>query len=386
MASFKKHNTGWEYRLKYKDPFTQKFKENSKRGFATKAEAKIAADDFLRSIREGYEQSDVRLVKYLENWLVLYKKGVVRKNTFKIYENSIKSHIAPYFKDLMLNDLKPDMYQKFLDQLTEKELSRRTIEIIHSTMLGAIDRAVIQGKLIKNPCIGAIIKLDKKEKSIKFIDSDQVQEFLAQASKYGYIYWIFFRTLIETGMRKGEAAALQWTDINFDKQTINIHKTLDFQSDSEDELFGRTKTQNSVREIKISNTLINDLKFHLKWQNQNKLQMTDVYRHDLNLVFCRNDGNIMPKSSLFNAFEKICKRSNLPKLSIHSLRHTCAVLMLEAELEMKYIQEYLGHGSVQITSDVYSHVSKKIEQRESEKYHDFMKDVLGTSGGILGAD
>ena len=103
------------------------------------------------------------------------------------------------------------------------------------------------------------------------------------------------------------------------------------------------------------------MQFHLTFQNQNKVALNDRYHHDINLVFCRNDGNFLPKSTLFNAFGLILKRAGLPKLPIHSLRNTHAVLLLEAGADIKYIQERLGHGSIQITADVYSHISKKID-------------------------
>jgi integrase len=83
--------------------------------------------------------------------------------------------------------------------------------------------------------------------------------------------------------------------------------------------------------IKISQSLVNDLKDHIKYQNRNIINMNDLYRHELNLVLCRDDGNHMPKSSLFNAFERILSRADLTDLPIHSLRHTHAVILLEAE-------------------------------------------------------
>lgn len=169
---------------------------------------------------------------------------------------------------------------------------------------------------------------------------------------------------------------MKWTDINFDNSTICIDETLDFSATKVTELFGQTKTINSERTIKISNSLLNEIKFHAKWQNQNKLNLKDLYRHDLNLVLCRTDGNFMPKSSLFNAFERVCARAGIPKLPIHSLRHTCAVLYMEAGADMKFIQELLGHCSIQITSDVYTHISKKIESKNMEQYEQYTKNIL----------
>jgi integrase len=84
----------------------------------------------------------------------------------------------------------------------------------------------------------------------------------------------------------------------------------------------------------------------------------------------------MPKSTLFNAFERILRRADLSKVPIHSLRHTHAVLLLEAGADMKYVQERLGHGSIQITSDVYAHISKKIEKDTMDKFEGYLKNVL----------
>jgi integrase len=389
MANFKRLKSGWRYRLKYTDPFTQQQKEKSEAGFRTKPEAELAASEFLKKMMQGFEQSDISLVDYIRNWIDNYKKGVVRKNTIKQHENSLNTHIKPYFKQLMLKDLKPDMYQKFLDSCLGKGLSSRTVEVINSTAYSAIEHAVIQGKLERNPCKGSIIKGDRKKKSVDFIDSEDIAIFLHAARGYGYIYWIFFKLLLETGMRKGEAAALKWSDINFKEKKIHIDETLDFQAENDDELFGDTKTFRSTRTITVSTSLINDLRYHATWQNQNKINLGEsMYRHDLNLVLCRNDGNHMPKSTLFNAFQRILKRAELSEdLRIHSLRHTYAVLMLEAGADIKFVQEQLGHGSVQITSDIYAHISKKLEQRNIDKYEQYTANILGSknqNGGRLG--
>ncbi|MFU1797500.1 tyrosine-type recombinase/integrase [Paenibacillus azoreducens] len=389
MANFKKHKTGWEYRLKYKDPITKKVREKSERGYRTKPEAELAAAEFLKKIKQGYGMdSEISLINYLEMWISEYKEGTVRKNTLDIHKNNINTHITPYFHNLLLHELNPEMYQKFLNHLTKKGYSKRTVEIVHGTMHNAMEKAVTLNKLERNPCVGVEIKGKKKENRIQFIESKDIPRFLQVAHQYGYIYWIFFKLLIETGMRKGEAAALKWTDINLKNQTITIDETLDFTAKESKDLFGDPKTFSSKRKIRISQSLVNDLKYHANWQNQNKLNLgDDLYRHDLNLVLCRNDGNFMPKSSLFNAFERICSRANLPQLPIHSLRHTCAVLLLESGADMKYVQEQLGHGSIQITSDVYAHISKKIEEQNIAKFEEYTKNILNQnfkSGGQSG--
>ncbi|SEH77688.1 Site-specific recombinase XerD [Halobacillus karajensis] len=376
--SYRQHGKGnWEYRIKYVDPLTQKRREKSKRGFKTKPEARFAAQEMEDKLLNSYEiVTETALLKdFLDEWLNEYKKNSVRKNTYELHRRNIENHIIPYFKEIKLKDVKPVMYQKFLNHLYDCGYSKRTRQIVHGTMRGALEKAYHLERIKRNPCEGAIVKGEDKKLDIKFIDSSDISSFLSEAYKYGYIHWLFFKVMIETGVRKGEAAALQWKDIDFKNRTININKTLDFQAQHDGELFGLTKTYHSERTITIRQSLVNDLQFHLKQQNQNKTALNDVYRHDLDLVLCRKDGNFIPKSTLFNAFSRILKRCDLPPLPIHSLRHTHAVLLLEAGNDMKYIQERLGHGSMQITSDVYSHISKRIEQQSIERFEEHMNKL-----------
>lgn len=376
MASFRKRGDKWEYRIIYKDSFDQRKKEKTKGGFTTKKEAQLAARKMEMQLDEGLFESSISLQVYLNEWLYEHKKDVVRRNTFDLHQTNVKNHINPYFNNLKLKDLTPSKYQKFLNKLYEAGYSRRTIEIVHGTMYNAISKAVTQRKLPYNPCEGATIKGTSKKSEIKFIDSSQIPSLLKEAYQYGYIYWLFFLVLIETGLRKGEAAAIQWTDIDFKEQTINITKTLDFKEKTKDKLFGDTKNYNSKRLIKISQSLTRVLQEHAKHQNQNKLALGDLYHHDLNLVLCRQDGNYMPKSSLFNAFKKILVRIDHPQLPIHSLRHTHVVLQMEAGADLKYIQERLGHGGIEITADVYAHLSKKLEEQQMNRFEEYTKDIF----------
>lgn len=229
------------------------------------------------------------------------------------------------------------------------------------------------------------ISLEKENKAdIKFIPYNKIQPFLDTALADNYNYYIFFRFLIETGLRKGEALALQWSNVDFESNRIKISQTMDCEADSEDEIFGDTKTYHSIREIPITNRLALDLKSHRVRQNDNIYRYKDAYNSNLDLVFCRDNGSPLPKATLFNAFRSILGKAMLPTdLSIHSLRHTHAVLLLESNVEMKYIQEALGHGSMQVTSDIYTHVSRKIESEAIQKFEKHTENIfLGHKRGI----
>ncbi|RDY88553.1 site-specific integrase [Bacillus amyloliquefaciens] len=380
MASFRKRGSTWQYRIKHKDPLTHEQIEVSKGGFKTKKEAQLAARQEELRLNSDLEINggDVLLKHYLKDWLTEYKQGTVRKNTYILHERNVKTKILPYFKDIKLKDIKPLRYQKFINHLAEQGYSKRTIEIIHGTMFNALSTAVKPlKKLEENPCEGVTIpKIPKKKEKLAYINSDDISFFLKIARQDNYLYYIFFKTLLETGMRKGEAAALQRKDIDLKNNYIHINKSLDFQVKEGEERFGETKTYESERRIKISNSLAKELTVHMKYLNDNRIVFNEVYEHELDLVFCREDGKPLPKSTLFNALNRILKKAGLNKMPIHGLRHTHAVLLLESGATMKFVQERLGHKNITITSDVYSHISEKLENSSVDGYEEYMKSLL----------
>jgi len=381
LASFRKRGDKWQYRIVYRDPYTKDKKEISKSGFKTKKEAQVAANIEEKKVFNGLEidRTTVSLKNYLREWLVEYKEGNVRKNTFVLHQRNIEKHIIPYFQEADLKDIKPLGYQKFLNHLDEQGYSTRTIEIIHTTMYNALQTAVKPlKKLEENPCDGVQIPKKKKvnKKALEYIPSDQIGEFLRVARQDNYIYYIFFKTLIETGMRKGEAAALQRRDIDLKNGYIDINKTLDFQTKEGESLFGETKTYESIRRIKISDSLCKELSKHMNILNENRIVYNDIYNHELDLVFCREDGNNLPKSTLHNAMNRICKNAGIERIPIHGLRHTHAVVLLESGAQMKFVQERLGHKNITITSDVYSHISDKLENTSVDSYEKYMDNLL----------
>lgn len=372
MASFRKRGKSWQYRIVIKDPYADKQKEYSKSGFATKKEAQLAAAKREKSVLAGYEQGDMLFATYARDWLEQYVKDKLRPNTYKTYKTVIENHAIPYFGSILLKDIRPMMYQKFIDGLLEKNLSTETARRVHNVCFQVLKRAVMNHYIEMNPAEHVRIK-KKAVKKLKFLEPSYLPAFYKEAYKRGHIYGIFFKCLFESGLRKGEAAALKWSDVDWKEETLLITQTLDFQPDDRKKLFGPVKKDSSVRVIKMRHSFIGELQEHLKYQNQRKLYLGDAYRHDLNLIFCREDGTPLPKSTLYNVFKACLEKIGASPLPIHSTRHTHAVMLLEAEADMKYIQERLGHGSFEVTSDTYSHVSKKIEGRSIEKFEGYMK-------------
>ena len=374
MASFRKQGSVWQYRVRYKDQYSNDWKEISKSGFKTKKEAQIAAQQKEQELMNGFEQGNMNTAVYFHNWLSNYVKDKLKPNTFKTYRQVIEKHLIPYFGAMELTKIKPMMYQKFIDEKIESGLSTETARRIHNVAFQACKRAMINGYITKNPCENVSIK-KREVKKLKFMEPQLIPQVLKYLYKRGQMYGLFFKVLFETGLRKGEAAALQWTDIDWKNEKITINNSLNFQPEEDEEVLGGTKNFNSLRTIEVRSSLIKELKEHMKYQNQRKMYLGDAYQHELNLVLCRDDGSPFLIFTLFNVFKSSLISIEHESLPIHSTRHTHAVMLLEAGADMKYVQERLGHGSMQITSDVYSHVSKRIATRSLEKFDTYMKQI-----------
>lgn len=370
------------FRLRYKDRKTGKWREKKREGFRTKAEAGSILKQLTGEIEEGFDRSsNTTLEDFLWFWYREYRYKKWAKNTYQLDDNSIRNHITPHFQSTKLTDITHKTYQEFINKLL-RDNSKRTVEIVHNTMSLAMKVALRMKKIKENFCIDIEIRKDRAKKGsrnekVRFIEYDEIPVFLNVAKKDSYLYYMFLAHLIQTGMRKGEAGALQWKHVDIENKKITIEQTMDYQTNNEDEYFGDTKTFKSDRTIPITNWWAMQLNAHRLHQNVNRERFGQDYKTDLDLVFAREDGDRIPKSTLFNAHKRICKKAGLSSdYDIHSTRHTAVVLMLESGMDLKVIQEIVGHGSDRITSEVYAHASKRMEERSLEKFESHLSQIF----------
>lgn len=383
MATYRKRGKKWEYRIRYVDKTTGKKREISKGGFDSKKEATFHANERERQLFHGMDANTKKtlLSEYLIEWLETYKKGKVGQSTYILHKSNINKHIIPYFQNIKLADINKIEYQKFINHLINKGYSKRTVKIIHSTMSNSIKRAIDLEMIYKDFTNGILIAADRfnqHSKKENYLTKEQVSKLLSAAHKDKILYYTFIYTLVETGMRKGEATALEWdTNIDLDNKMIHIDRTINYHAytpigqKNNNDLIGKTKTYDSVRSITISDRLVTVLKTFKTYQNECKLKLGAKYDKTFDFVFTTT-GKPLTKSTLKNVLDRILKNAELHQISVHGLRHTHAVLLLEAGVEMKYIQERLGHKSIEITSDIYSHVTPKVIQNEQSKYEAYV--------------
>lgn len=372
MASFRKRNGLWEYRISFKNELG-KYKVKSKGGFSTKKEAELAARKKELELESSNAVKEKNITDFITEWFEVYIKDKRKPNTQRTYWLSIKNHIIPNIGQMKVVELTPLSYQRFIDSLMENGLSTESAKRIHTPIRLAYQQAIINGYMDHNPT--AYVKIKKKEvKKLKYLNPSYIPEVLEFIYKRSYDQGIYFECLFESGMRKGECSALEFDDINWKERTLKIDESYDYQATKDEQKISSVKTETSSRTILMREEFMKKLRTYTKYKMEKRSLIGSLYNHNQNFVFGRDDGTAFPKSTLYNTFSKALEYIGHDHLPIHSTRHTHAVMMLEAGASMKELQDRLGHASMQVTADTYSHVTKKMETRAVELFDSYMNN------------
>jgi integrase len=184
------------------------------------------------------------------------------------------------------------------------------------------------------------------------LSAEEVRRLLAAATDDRLeALWVL---AVHTGMRQGELLALKWTDVDLEAGKISVRRTLTRESGHH--TLGEPKTKKSRRTVKLTGAATEVLRSHLSRQMADMDQLGDLYR-DQGLVFTTDSGAPLNPSNVRNRnLRRLTRKAELPEIRFHDLRHTCATLLLSRNVHQKIVQEMLGHSTVAITLDTYSHV------------------------------
>jgi len=305
------------------------------------------------------DPSKITVEKWINTWLKNYKENSVSVKTYNSYEQLLNLYIKPYIGTVYLKDLRPEQVQATFNKM--KSLSDRTIKYTKTVFNMCMKRAKMNKLRADNPCDDIELPEGKPKKKIVVFTQEQQLKFLNIID--GHQYQVAFLTLISTGMRVGELLGLTWDNINFGKCTITIEKAL---SRIKGELFIPTKTKTSNRILPVLPIIMDFIKKYKIEQNKIKLKVGKEY-NPYNLVFTNIYGFPVSFSSFSKNLKRLLKDNNLPILSPHKLRHTFATRGLESGMDMKELQVLLGHSTMKLTADLYTHVLDKQKRRAMEK-------------------
>jgi integrase len=288
--------------------------------------------------------------EYFEEWVHLYKEGAVRSVTLRKYEVA-QRYLEELVPNMKLNELDRKSYQKLLNEYALTHEKQTTMDF-HHQVKGAILDAVDEGLIEINPTRKIIIKGKKPaEKKPKFLNQFEVQALLKQLDLTGTINWDWFILLVtKTGLRFSEALALTPNDFDFSKQQVIINKSWNYKGTQG--RFQPTKNASSIRKVQLD------------WQTAMQFsQLIKSLNPEKPIFVSKRVFN----STINNRLKVLCMQADIPIITVHSLRHTHASLLIFSGVSIASVAKRLGHSSMTTTQETYLHIIQELENQDNEK-------------------
>jgi integrase len=291
---------------------------------------------------------DPSVAGYLGDWLA-HMAGRVRPKTLDGYRGLIRLYAVPGVGDVSLPNLGPLAVQRLYADLLERGLSAGTVVNLHLVLTQALGQAERWGMIARNPVASAQPPRPRRPEPT-IVDLATAERLLATAA--GTRFHLPVAIAISTGMRRGEILALRWSDLDAHLTVARVRRTL--QTAGGRLQFVEPKTKRSRRAVELPAFLRPHLEEHRRQQIGRKASQPSSAEH--NLVITRPDGRPVNPDTLSSGWYRFCRKHGLPNVRFHDLRHAHATLMLLQGVHPKIVSERLGHASVGITLDTYSHV------------------------------
>ena len=318
------------------------------------------------------EESSVTLGEWLGRWLEEYKKPILRPSTYSGYSKDIENHLLPYLGAKKLTQLKTADIQKHYNRLLEsgrkndigkgKGLANATVRGIHMVLREALDSAVREGLIPRNPADGTSPpKIHRKEKQV--LTKDQLEAFI-KLIENDEVWYDFFYTEIITGMRQGEICGLRWEDFDEAKGTLRVVRSVDFVK--KELVIGETKTDDGKRTIYLPDSLWRLLAERKKGAVSEWI-FPNLLKPELPL----------DPAKAYRQFKKLLEIGELPDIRFHDLRHTFTSHAANSGIAPKTLSEIVGHSKASFTLDTYAHVTGDMQKNAANIVNNYITDILG---------
>ncbi len=351
-GTIEKYGKGWRFRAEVgRDPGTGRRKFVSKGGFKTQAEARRALNKKLVEIDEGtyVERRRITLAAYLDEWFEGAEPDL-RPTSAAGYRRAIVK-LKATMGHRQLQELTPAAVEASYRHLRKDGLAPKTILNTHSVLRKALNDAERLGLVQRN-----VARSTKRPKVFRAEQATWSAEELSQflnAIRDDPYFEVYF-TLATTGLRRGEVLGLRWSGVDLDNGSLSVVRTRTMASSKEVE--GETKSDRSRRRLALDPLTVEVLRHHRKAQLEDRLLAGPAWI-DTGLLFTSAIGKGVSPDAVSQHFAILVKKSTLPYIRLHDLRHTHATLALKAGVHPKVVSERLGHAGISITLDLYSHVS-----------------------------
>jgi integrase len=346
-------------------PDTGKRQYHNRTVHGTKKDAERYLHAALRERDLGTLVEGTRLTvsEYLDQWLASATQGRVRERTHRDYAAVLARYVRPALGARRLVQLRPLEIQGLYTHLQERGLSPRTVRYLHAVLSAALRQAVKWRLLAQNPA--AFVDLPRMRRTeTRVLTQEEVMTFLrvAAADRFGVV----FTFALATGMRPGEYLGLRWADVDLERGRVVVQRSVAWQAGAWS--FTEPKTPRSRRSIPLPPSVVRLLREHRRQQAAERLAAGPRYQN-LDLVFATETGTPIDLRNLAQRhFKAVLKAAGLPTtIRLYDLRHTSATLLLAAGEHPKVVSERLGHATITLTMDTYSHVLPTMQQQAAER-------------------
>ncbi|PHS29510.1 MAG: site-specific integrase [Alkaliphilus sp.] len=335
---------------------------------------KEVADKLKQAIKDHEQGRNIStdnqtVADWFTKWVEIYAKPRVRQTTYESYECNIRIHIIPALGAIKLKDLRPEHLQNLYTEKLENGrvdgkggLSSTSVRYIHKLIKQGLNQALLDQIVFRN--IAANVSAPKKSRhEITLFSVEQMNQLLHQAKGSR----IFTALLVEwaTGLRRGELLGLRWQDVDLTKGIVSVRQSL-INTRLKGLIYEEPKTAKSKRPIPLPKEVALQLRIHKKQQLEEVLMFgADYFKNDL--VFCNPDDRPYDPKWFVTLFKRILEEAGLPDNSFRNMRHSHATMLLLLNEHPKVVSERLGHSTIAMTLDTYSHVIPGMQERASEK-------------------
>ncbi len=355
-----------------RDPETGKRQQQWHTVKGTKRNAQKMLNEILVAMDKGTYVKPNRLTlgEWLGQWLDSYVVMHTTPRTQESYHSIIHIHLLPSLGSIPLHQLRPQHIQSYYARALvsgranqKGGLSARSVLYHHRILSEALSHAVRMGVVVRNAA-DLVDPPRPPRAKIATLIPEEVRKFLDAAQETSY--YVFFSTLLYTGLRRGELLALRWRNLDLAMGSLSVVETA-FKLRDGEYVISQPKTPHSRRTVSLSLSLVTLIRVYRADHELLRIQLGDTLKDD-DFVFMQPDGSPLSPNAVTLAFRRIIRKAGLNHIRVHDLRHTHATLMLKAGVHPKIVSERLGHAGVGITLDIYSHVLPGLQEAAAEKF------------------
>jgi len=338
----------------------------------TEREAIRKKNEMLRELEQGTLATGPqrKLGEYLEDWLENVHKGQLRISSYVKYKKNIK-YVVAELGDVWLQKLTPEQVQRYYTRLGKKkedggkDLSSKTVHEVHGVLHLALKNAVRWNYVSRNVCdLVEPPRIVSREPTP--LTLEQAQAFLESVRQHRLE--VLLTVTVVTGMRRGELVALRWSSVDLNRKTLLVLHTVDYIPK-----YGYVETEPKTaagkRMINLPDFLIDMLKQHRTRLLEQQLKMGETWENR-DLVFPDLHGGYFNPGYLDKLFTRLLREAGVSHMHFHDLRHSAATILLSMGVNIKVIQQLLGHSDIAITLRVYGHLLPSMQEEAVERWED----------------